>query len=237
MNNNSGVRLTGWKATLQSRTFLVVAIIVGVLFIDQFLKIWVKTHFYYGEDFRITSWFRLLFIENNGMAFGMEIGSKLFLTVLRIVLVIFLIWYVCKICELKSVKTGYLVCLALIIAGAAGNIIDCVFYGKIFNDPAPPQVAQLFPEHPYGTWMHGKVVDMLYFPLFEINFPSWMPIVGDKQYLFFQPVFNFADSAITVGILVLVFFYSSQVGSPTRLREIADGVQNGEKINPDTINE
>lgn len=195
-----------------------IILIFGVILLDQILKIWVKTHFYLGEEVRIFSWFRIVFVQNNGMAFGMEIGSKLVLTLLRIVLVFALLWYLLKISSLRNVATGYLICISLIIAGAAGNIIDCIFYGRIFNDPAPPMVAQLFPAHPYGTWLHGKVVDMLYFPLFEFDFPSWFPFWGGEHFLFFQPVFNLADSAITIGILVLIFFYSSQIGSPSALR-------------------
>lgn len=192
-------------------------LILLIIVLDQILKIWVKTHFYLGEEVRIFSWFRLLFVENNGMAFGMEIGSKLMLTILRIILVIVLLWYLFKIADKGQFLSGYLICISLIIAGAAGNIIDCVFYGRIFNNPMPPGVAELFPAHPYGTWLHGKVVDMLYFPLFEFDFADWFPIWGGEHFIFFQPVFNLADSAITIGILVLIFFYSSQIGMPRRL--------------------
>ena len=203
-----------------SRGWLALAIILIVIIADQFLKIWIKTHFYLGEEFYITSWFRLLFIENNGMAFGMEIGSKLILTLLRILLVCFLIWYIIKIKGLRGVKTGYLVCLSLIVAGAFGNIIDCVFYGLIFNNPAPPAIATLFPPGGgYGQIFYGKVVDMLYFPLFEWDWPSWLPIIGGEHFLFFQPIFNLADSAITVGIIVLVIFYAQQITSPRTFRE------------------
>lgn len=206
---------------LRRRGIMAMIVILAVIVADQSLKIWVKTSFYLGEEVRIFSWFRLLFVENNGMAFGMELGSKLFLTLLRIVLVFALVWYVYRICNLKAVKTGYLVCLSLIIAGAAGNIIDCVFYGRIFNDPVPPGVAELFAPDPYGSWLHGKVVDMLYFPLFEFDFPTWMPFIGGEHFMFFQPVFNLADSAITIGILALVFFYPSQIASPKRLKQLS----------------
>ena len=124
-----------------SLVWLAAIIIAAVLIADQALKIWVKTHFYLGEEVKIFSWFRLMFVENNGMAFGMEIGSKLLLTVLRICLVIVLLWYIRTIGKIHCVKRGYIVCLSLIVAGALGNIIDCVFYGEIFNDPFPPRVA------------------------------------------------------------------------------------------------
>ena len=187
-----------------------------VIVADQVLKIWVKTHFYLGEDLHITDWFQLYFIENNGMAFGMEFGSKLFLTLFRLVLAAALIWYICKIKNRPGIKTGFVVCLALIIAGAIGNIIDCVFYGLIFDNPLPPSVATLFPEAGgYGTLFHGRVVDMLFFPLFSFTWPQWMPGVGGQEFLFFQPVFNLADAAISVGMIVMLLFYSSQLAGPS----------------------
>lgn len=184
-------------------------IIIVVLVADQMLKIWVKTHFYIGEDLHITDWFQLLFVENNGMAFGMEIGSKLFLTIFRIVLVSGLIWYMIKIRSMRDVPTGYMVCIALITAGAAGNIFDCMFYGLLFNNPIPPEVAVAFPpDGGYASLFHGKVVDMLYFPLFSFDWPEWVPMIGGSNFLFFQPVFNIADAAISVGMVMLIFFYS-----------------------------
>ncbi len=161
---------------MRSRATLVLIISLLVVIIDQASKIWIKTHFYLGEDMRIFSWFHLYFIENNGMAFGMEIGSKLVLTLFRIVAVGLLIWYVTLIYRMKTIPKGYLVCLSFIIAGAAGNIFDCVFYGLIFNNPFPPQVATLFPAGGgYAPVFLGRVVDMLYFPLFSFVWPSWMP--------------------------------------------------------------
>lgn len=192
---------------------LATLIILVVLLIDQVVKIYVKTHFYLGEDVEVTPWFYIHFIENNGMAFGMELVSKLFLTLFRIVVVGLLIWYLVKIHRRDDVPTGYLVCVALIIAGAAGNIIDCMFYGLIFNNPMPPEVATLFPEGGgYGTFLHGRVVDMLYFPLFEFNWPDWVPMFGGEHFIFFQPIFNIADAAISVGMIALILFYSKSIG-------------------------
>ena len=194
------------------RGLITTAIILTVIILDQILKIWVKTHFYLNEDLEITSWFHLHFIENNGMAFGMEFGPKIFLTIFRLVLAAGLIWVLVRIKAMAAVKTGFLVCLALIIAGAIGNIIDCVFYGVIFNNPMPPEVAQMFPPGGgYATLFHGRVVDMLYFPLFSFTWPGWMPGVGGQEFLFFQPVFNLADAAISCGMIAVLIFYPRQL--------------------------
>ena len=207
---------------MRSRGTIVAIIIVITVILDQVLKIWVKTGFYLGEDMPIFSWFHLLFIENNGMAFGMTIGSKLALTLFRIVSVSMLIWYIHSIYRIKAVPAGYLACLAFITAGAAGNIFDCVFYGLIFDNPMPPQVAQLFPAGGgYAPLFMGKVVDMLYFPLFSFTWPSWIPLVGGDHFLFFQPVFNLADAAISCGIFVLIIFYHNYVLSPAALRNLS----------------
>ena len=207
----------------QHKGLLALGVILLVIILDQALKIWIKTHFYLGEEYVITSWFRLYFIENNGMAFGMELGSKLFLSVFRIFLAIGLIWYLWKLRTNTTVKTGYVVCVALITAGALGNIIDCMLYGLIFNNPIPPQVATLFPpEGGYATLFHGRVVDMLYFPLFSFTWPQWMPWVGGEHFLFFQPVFNLADAAISVGIILVLLFYTRFLAEPTLKAPEAD---------------
>lgn len=189
----------------------IIALLVVIL--DQALKIWVKTSFFLGEEREIFSWFKLSFVENNGMAFGWQFGSKLFLTIFRIVFVGAIIYYLVKLKNSQGVKFGYLICVALVLAGAIGNIIDCMFYGIIFNDPAPIATATMFPEGGgYAPFLHGRVVDMLSFPLFSIDWPSWMPIIGGKHFEFFKPVFNLADAAISCGIIAILLFYSKQMG-------------------------
>lgn len=196
------------KTTYNS--LLAIGVTLAVILLDQLLKIWIKTNFYIGESYEILPFFQLKFIQNNGMAFGMELGSKLFLTLFRIIVVLLLAWYVVKLCRRADVKRGYLVTMVLITAGAAGNIVDCIFYGEIFNNPLPPAVASFVPwGEGYSSLFHGLVVDMLYFPLFSFEWPAWMPFVGGTTFSFFDPVFNLADSAITIGVLLLILFYSN----------------------------
>lgn len=214
------------KLSTAALAWIIIAI---VLVIDQILKIWVKTNFYLGEDFQITSWFSLRFIENKGMAFGMELGSKLFLSLFRIVVVGALIYYLCKAVRKTFIPRGYIVCIALIIAGAAGNIFDCLFYGCIFNDPPAPFVAQFVPwGDGYAPIFFGKVVDMLYFPLFSFTWPDWIPWVGGDVFSFFEPVFNFADAAISVGMIALLLFYHKYIGpfEEVRLKVCANNATN-----------
>lgn len=192
---------------------LLASIIVLILIADQALKIWVKTHFYLGEGVELTPWFVIKFIQNNGMAFGMELVSKFLLTFGRIIAVILFIWALWKVLPCRGIRLGFLISFALIIAGAAGNVIDCVFYGEIFNDPPPPEVATLFPAGGgYAGWFEGRVVDMLYFPLFTFVWPEWVPGVGGETYEFFEYIFNIADASITIGVLMLIIFYSSDLG-------------------------
>lgn len=200
MSEKKHILSAGWTATL---------IALAVILVDQIVKIWVKTHFYIGESVEVLPFFELRFVQNNGMAFGMEFGSKLFLTLFRIVVVGLLIWYLVTLCRKDNVSRGYVAVLSLICAGAMGNIFDCVFYGEIFSNPMPPFCAQ-FVEwgHGYAGLFHGLVVDMLYFPLFSFTWPEWLPLLGGKEFSFFDPVFNVADSAITVGIIILILFYS-----------------------------
>ncbi len=185
-------------------------IVIGILLADQILKIWVKTTFYMGESLPVFgNWFYLHFTENEGMAFGMQLGGeygKLMLSLFRIIAVIVIIWWLIRV-----TKTGasnlLVICISLILAGAIGNIIDSAFYGLVFSDSTYMQIAAMFPEGGgYGTFLHGRVVDMFYFPIIESRYPSWFPFVGGDEFIFFRPVFNIADAAITTGVLILIVF-------------------------------
>ena len=207
--------------TQRKYTWLTLSIIAGVLIVDQISKFLVKTNMFLGEEIEVFSWFKILFVENNGMAFGMELGSKLFLTLFRIIAIIFIGFYIFKLIKKnENIKTGYLVSVALIFAGALGNIIDCLFYGVIFNAPRFPEIATLFPaDGGYAGFMYGRVVDMLYFPLFEFVWPEWVPFVGGEYFEFFEPVFNIADSAITVGIALILIFYRKSLSFESSKKE------------------
>lgn len=185
-----------------------ILVIIAVLVIDQIIKIYIKTNMYWHESHKVTNWFLIYFTENNGMAFGMEIFGKFFLTAFRIIAVCGIGWYIRRIVK-RNFKTGYIVCVSLILAGALGNIIDSVFYGVIFNASTYNQVATFMPaEGGYSTWFYGKVVDMFYFPIIDTHWPGWMPYVGGERFIFFSPIFNVADAAISCGIIALIIFYS-----------------------------
>ncbi|SFS64435.1 signal peptidase II [Lutibacter maritimus] len=182
-------------------------IIITVLLIDQISKIYIKTNFLYGEDVVVFDWFRIHFIENNGMAWGAEFGGKagkLFLTIFRLFAIGGIGYWLYSSIK-KEAHTILIVAISLIFAGAMGNIIDSVFYGVIFDTPANA-TATLFAEKPYGELFYGKVVDMLYFPIWSGDLPSWIPIWGGKPFTFFNAIFNVADAAISIAVGLLIVF-------------------------------
>ncbi len=186
-----------------------VFIILAILILDQALKIWVKTNMMLGDEFSVFGdWFYIHFVENNGMAFGMELGGdfgKIFLSIFRIVAVVGIGWYLYKLTS-KDAPLGLVISVSMVLAGALGNIIDSAFYGMIFSH-SYSQVATLFPEGGgYASFLHGRVVDMFYFPLFSGTYPDWVPWLGGQDFIFFRPVFNIADSSITMGILSILIF-------------------------------
>ena len=187
----------GWGAVL---------IILILLTADQALKIWIKTHMQLHESIEITKWFYLYFTENPGMAFGIEVIGKLFLSVFRIIAVGFIGYYLYGLVK-KNYSFRFIACIALIWAGAMGNIIDSIFYGVVF-DHSYGHVATFMPAGGgYETWLHGKVVDMFYFPIVQTVMPEWVPVWGGEEFVFFRPIFNLADSAICVGVFMLLIFY------------------------------
>lgn len=194
-----------------SRRSKSLSIIFLILIADQVLKIWIKTSMSLGDEFVIfKNWFIIHFVENNGMAFGFEFAGeygKMALSIFRILAVVAIGWYLAKLYKQKEIPFGFIASISLILAGAIGNIIDSLFYGMIFNH-SYGQVAEIFPDGGgYASFLHGRVVDMFYFPLFSGTYPKWLPIVGGNDFLFFRPVFNIADSAITVGIFSILIFY------------------------------
>lgn len=184
--------------------------ILLIIIADQALKIWIKTSFPFGHVMNVMgiSWFKLYFIENAGMAWGWNFGGewgKVVLTLFRLVAVLFGTWYLMKIIR-ERYSRGFILCACLIYAGALGNLIDSMFYGMIFEDSSYVHVAKMFPEKGYAGFLHGRVVDMLYFPIVHATFPSWLPFVGGKDFEFFSPIFNIADASISIGVITLLVF-------------------------------
>lgn len=194
------------------KAWMVVAIVVAILLIDQIIKIEVKTNMTLGEAKRVTDWFYIEFIENNGMAYGMKFINKLVLSLFRLFAIGFIGYYLAKIIKKNVAPLGYIVLIAMVLAGAAGNLIDCLFYGLIFDASTPFTVSQFVPfGEGYSTFLHGKVVDMFYFPIIQTTWPEWVPYFGGSEYVFFSPVFNFADACISVGVVALLLFYRKQL--------------------------
>ena len=186
-------------------------IICCIVIADQILKIYVKTHYHAGESHQVLgNWFQLYFIENEGMAYGWKFGGefgKMALTLFRLVAVIYGVFYIKKIVE-KKYSRGFIICVALIFAGALGNLIDSMFYGLIFESSSIEtyNIAKIFPAHGYAGFLHGNVVDMLYFPIIHTKLPSWIPVWGGTYFDFFSPIFNLADASISTGIISILVF-------------------------------
>jgi signal peptidase II len=206
----------------------VVFIVILILAIDQTLKFWIKTHMFMQQEFVIfPNWFRIHFIENEGMAYGLKFGGdfgKILLTMFRLVAVVVGFVYMKKLIKEKY-STGLLICGSLILAGAAGNLIDSMFYGIIFNDSIGYEVAKFMPPGGgYGSFLHGRVVDMLYFPIYEGYLPKWIPFKGGDYFVFFRPVFNIADAAISTGVVAILLFQKRFFGKHMQPKEIEQPV-------------
>lgn len=199
------------KHDIAKRGWLAALLVLAILIIDQVIKIWVKTHMTLHEQIEILSWFKIVFIENNGMAYGMEIGSKLVLSIFRIIAIAFLGYYIVLQVR-KQARWGYLICLSMVIAGATGNIFDSMFYGLIFNSSSEFYQSYFVPFGTgYAPFLMGKVVDMFYFPIITTTWPTWVPFVGGQPYVFFSPIFNFADASISVGVVMLLLFFRKEI--------------------------
>jgi len=210
VNGSSRLLSRGWLATI---------IVVSAIVIDQLIKIWVKTNMTLHESIRIFDWWYISFIENNGMAYGMQIGSKLALSLFRVAAISLLAYYVWLQVRNKARK-GYIVCLSMVLAGAIGNLIDSMFYGMVFS-ASSPFYTSYFVEFGtgYAPFLMGKVVDMFYFPLIVTTWPEWVPHFGGEEFIFFSPVFNYADANISVGVVLLLLFYSKEISKISLKRE------------------
>lgn len=203
---------------------MAVILVIVILLIDQIIKVSVKTGMCLHDSIRITNWFYISFIENNGMAYGMQIGSKLLLSLFRVAAIGVLGYYIWLEARRKA-RWGYIVCLAMVLAGAAGNLLDCMFYGLCFDASTPQHVSQYVGlGNGYAPFLMGKVVDMFYFPLIVTTYPEWFPFWGGQEFIFFSPVFNFADASISTGVVALILFYRREVSTITLKK--GDGAAN-----------
>ena len=195
------------NCSVSKKALMCVGIIALIVIIDQIIKIIIKTHMYLREDFAIFDWFHICFTENRGMAFGMDIFGTLFLSIFRIVFAAFIVAYLRKVLQWQAPK-GFLVCVSMILAGAFGNLVDNALYGLVFSESTYYQMASFVPfGEGYSSFLSGRVVDMFYFPLFEFDWPSWMPFVGGEHFLFFGAIFNMADASISCGGVATLLCY------------------------------
>lgn len=201
--------MTEKKKRLQ--VIIAVVLTLAILIVDQLIKIEVKTTMSLHESIRVTDWFYILYIENNGMAWGMSLMPKIMLSLFRLVAICAIVWYIFRQIR-KGARTLYIVLLSMVLAGAAGNLIDCMFYGLVFSGASPDYVSYLVPfGSGYAPFLEGRVVDMFYFPLIVSQYPDWFPMWGGQPFIFFSPVFNFADSSISVGVIALLLFCRNEL--------------------------
>jgi len=211
--------------TASKKAIWAITVVLLILIADQILKIWVKTNMMLGENIQITSWFHIRFIENEGMAMGIKVIGKLFLSIFRIIASFAIAYYIYLLIR-NNFKLGYIIPVSMILAGAAGNIIDSVFYGVFFSESTYTQVAVIFPpEGGYSSWLHGEVVDMFYFPLFSFTWPSRIPWIGGSEFEFFRYIFNVADASISVGIITLLLFYRKTLSLSFEKQEVEKEVR------------
>ncbi len=210
MKNPKRIISDGWLAII---------VVASTIIIDQLIKVWVKTNMTLHESIRIFDWFYISFIENNGMAYGMQIGSKLVLSLFRVVAISVLVYYLWLQVR-KKARIGYIICLSMVLAGAIGNLIDCMFYGLMFNASSEAYTSYFVPFGTgYAPFLMGKVVDMFYFPLIVTTWPEWVPFWGGDEFIFFSPVFNYADANISVGVVLLLLFYRKEISQISLKRE------------------
>ena len=207
-------------------------LVLLLLVIDQIIKIEVKTNMFLHESVRVTDWFYIYFIENEGMAYGMTFINKLVLTLFRIIAVIIIGIYLFRQVR-NGARWGYVVCLSMLLAGAGGNIIDCLCYGQVFSPSTNVTLAHFVPwGEGYAPVFYGKVVDMFYFPIIDTYLPDWLPIWGGDHFIFFCPIFNFADSCISVSVVALLLFFRRELGeisfSSSKKEENEEGAENRE---------
>ena len=218
--------------------------VIVLLVIDQIIKLYIKTHFCLGESVRVTDWFYIEFVENNGMAWGMSFIGKFWLSLLRTAAIVALIWYLHRIISQGKHRLLYVVLVALVLTGAVGNMIDSMFYGLMFTASSPYYVSYSVPfGEGYAPFLMGKVVDMFRFPFFSYNWPEWVPFFGGQHGTFFDPVFNFADACVSVGIIALLLFCRpelEELGESRKKKEekaveakAADGNNTGDKKQED----
>lgn len=197
----------------KSNLAISLCVAVAIVVLDQLIKYAVKTNCCLHDSYEVTSWMYIYFVENSGMAFGMSFIGTAFLTIVRMALVAVMAYYLCRI-VVRCYPVGYIICISLVLAGALGNIIDNAFYGLIYSLSTEYDVAELVPfGQGYGSFMSGRVVDMFYFPIIQTFLPDWIPFFGGRHFVFFSPVFNFADASITCGSIIIILFYRKYLTS------------------------